>query len=111
MRFAGEPVAAVVAETRQAAQDAAEAVAVEYDVLPAVRDVQSALAPGAARVWQEIPDNIAAAASYGDADTVDAAFAKAAHVVALDLANQRLIPNAIDARAIADAGKHARHSR
>ncbi|HZD61941.1 MAG TPA: molybdopterin cofactor-binding domain-containing protein, partial [Xanthobacteraceae bacterium] len=99
VRFAGEPVAAVIAETRQAAQDAAEAVAVEYDVLPAVTDVQSALAPGAPRVWQEIPDNIAAAASYGDADTVDAAFAKAAHVVALDLANQRLIPNAIEPRA------------
>jgi carbon-monoxide dehydrogenase large subunit len=99
VRFAGEPVAAVIAETRQAAQDAAEAIAVEYDVLAAVADVQSALAPDAPRVWSEVPDNIAAAASYGDAAAVDAAFANAAHVVALDLGNQRLVPNAIEPRA------------
>jgi carbon-monoxide dehydrogenase large subunit len=99
VRFAGEPVAAVVADSRQAAQDAAEAIAVEYDVLPAVTDAQSALAPDAPRVWSEVPDNIAAAASYGDAAAVDAAFAKAAHVVALDIVNQRLIPNAIEPRA------------
>jgi carbon-monoxide dehydrogenase large subunit len=99
VRFAGEPVAAVVAETRQAAQDAAEAIAVEYDVLPAVTDGQSALAAAAPRIWSEVPDNIAAAASYGDAAAVDAAFAKAAHVVSLDIINQRLIPNAIEPRA------------
>jgi carbon-monoxide dehydrogenase large subunit len=99
VRFAGEPVAAVVAETRQAAQDAAEAIAVEYDVLRAVTDAQSALAAGAPRVWSEVPDNIAAAASYGDAAAVDAAFAKAAHVVSLDIVNQRLVPNAIEPRA------------
>jgi carbon-monoxide dehydrogenase large subunit len=99
VRFAGEPVAAIVAESRQTAQDAAEAIAVEYDVLPAVTNVQSALVTGAPRVWEEIPDNIAAAASYGDAAAVDAAFAKAAHVVALDIVNQRLVPNAIEPRA------------
>jgi carbon-monoxide dehydrogenase large subunit len=99
VRFAGEPVAAVVADSRQAAQDAAESIAVEYDVLPAVTDVQSALAPDAPRVWSEVPDNMAAAASYGDAAAVDAGFAKAAHIVSLDIVNQRLIPNAIEPRA------------
>jgi carbon-monoxide dehydrogenase large subunit len=99
VRFAGEPVAAIVAESRQTAQDAAEAIAVEYDVLPAVTDVQSALITGVPRVWEDIPDNIAAAASYGDAAAVDAAFAKAAHVVTLDIVNQRLVPNAIEPRA------------
>jgi carbon-monoxide dehydrogenase large subunit len=99
VRFAGEPIAAVVAESRQAAQDAAEAIAVEYDVLSAVTDVKSALAADAPRVWSEVSDNIAAAASYGDATVVNAAFAKAAHVVSLDIVNQRLIPNAIEPRA------------
>ncbi len=98
VRFAGEPVAAVVAKSRVAAQTAAEAIAVEYEVLPSVVDPVAATKPGAPVVWAEAPDNIVAAMSYGDAAAVEAAFAKAAHVVSLDLVSQRLVPSAMEPR-------------
>src|SRR6266852_6032316 len=96
--FAGEPVAAVVATSRFSAQTAAEAIVVEYDVLPSVVDPVAATRPGAPAVWAEVPDNIAAAMSYGDAAAVEAAFAGAAHVVSLDLISQKLIPSAMEPR-------------
>ena len=98
VRFAGEPVAAVVATSRMAAQSAAEAIAVEYQVLPSVVDPVAAIKPGAPAVWAAVPDNIVAAMSYGDAAAVEAEFAKAAHVVSLDLVNQRLVPSAMEPR-------------
>ena len=98
VRFAGEPVAAVVATSRIAAQTAAEAIAVEYQVLRSVIDPAEAIKPGAPAVWAEVPDNIVAAMSYGDAAAVDAAFATAAHVVSLDLVSQRLVPSAMEPR-------------
>lgn len=98
VRFAGEPVAAVVATSRIAAQTAAEAITVEYDVLPSVVDPIEATKPGAPTVWAEAPDNIVAAMSYGDAAAVEAAFANAAHVVSLDLVSQRLVPSAMEPR-------------
>src|ERR1700732_2635665 len=98
VRFAGEPVAAVVAKSRVAAQSAAEAIAVDYEVLPSVVDPIAATKPGAPVVWAEVPDNVVAAMSYGDAAAVEAAFAKAAHVVSLDLVSQRLIPSAMEPR-------------
>src|SRR3984893_14776203 len=98
VRFAGEPVAAVVATSRYAAQTAAEAIVLEYDVLPSVVDPVAATKPGAAAVWAEAPDNIVAAMSYGDAAAVEAAFAGAAHVVSLDLISQKLIPSAMEPR-------------
>jgi len=98
VRFAGEPVAAVVAASRTAAQTAAEAISVEYEVLPSVVDPIEAIKPGAAVVWPDAPDNIVAAMSYGDAAAVEAAFAKAAHVVSLDLVSQRLVPSAMEPR-------------
>jgi len=98
VRFAGEPVAAVVATSRFAAQSAAEAIAVEYDLLPSVVDPEAAVQPGAPVVWDGAPDNIAAIMSYGDAAAVEAAFAKAAHKVALDLTSQRLVPAAMEPR-------------
>ena len=61
VRFAGEPVAAVVATSRVAAQTAAEAIAIEYEVLPSVVDPVEAIKPGAPAVWAEVPDNIVAA--------------------------------------------------
>jgi carbon-monoxide dehydrogenase large subunit len=97
-RFAGEPVAAVVARSRVAAQTASEAIAVEYEVLPSVVDPLEAAEPGAPTVWAEAPDNIVAAMSYGDAAAVEAAFAKAAHVVSLELLSQRLVPSAMEPR-------------
>src|ERR1700722_4325647 len=98
VRFAGEPVAAVVASSRVAAQTAAEAIAVEYQMLPSVVDPMEATKPGAPAVWAETPDNIVAAMSYGDAAAVEAAFAGAAHKVSLDLVSQRLIPSAMEPR-------------
>src|SRR5260370_1097357 len=104
VRFAGEPVAAVVATSRIAAQTAAEAIAVEYEVLPSVVDPLEATKPGAPAVWAEAPDNIVAAMSYGDAAAVEAAFAKAAHKVSLDLVSQRLIPSAMEPRSRGEGG-------
>jgi aerobic carbon-monoxide dehydrogenase large subunit len=98
VRFAGEPVAAVVAASRTAAQSAAEAISIEYDVLPSVVDPIEAIKPGAPVVWPDAPDNIVAAMSYGDAAAVEAAFATAKHVVTLDMVSQRLIPSAMEPR-------------
>src|SRR6267143_3850883 len=106
VRFAGEPIAAVVATSRVAAQTAAEAIAVEYEVLPSVVDPLEATKPGAPVVWANAPDNIVAAMSYGDAAAVEAVFATAAQVVSLDLVSQRLIPSAMEPRsAIAEIDK------
>jgi carbon-monoxide dehydrogenase large subunit len=106
VRFAGEAVAAVVAASRTLAQEAAEAVVVEYQELPAVADPIEATKPGAPAVWPEAPDNIVAAMSYGDAAKVEAAFASAAHTVSLDLVSQRLVPSAMEPRStIADVDK------
>ena len=97
-RFAGEAVAAVVATSRVLAQTAAEAITVEYEVLPSVVDPLQAIKPGAPVVWPDAPDNIVAAMSYGDAAKVEEAFANAAHKVSLDLVSQRLIPSAMEPR-------------
>ena len=98
-RFAGEAVAAVVATSADAARDALELIAVEYDPLPAVVGVEAACADGAPQVWPEAGGNIAARMRHGDAAATDAAFAKAAHVVGLDLVNQRLAPSPLEPRA------------
>jgi CO/xanthine dehydrogenase Mo-binding subunit len=127
VRFAGEPIAAVVATSRVAAQTAAEAIAVEYEVLPSVVDPLEATKPGAPVVWANAPDNIVAAMSYGDAAAVEAVFATAAHVVSLDRQSaadslrdgaaqrhrrdRQEIRAADPARTIADSGLDPRRSR
>ncbi|MES2030128.1 MAG: xanthine dehydrogenase family protein molybdopterin-binding subunit [Pseudomonadota bacterium] len=106
VRFAGETVAAIVATSRAAAQLAAEAIDVSYDVLPAIVDPVEAIKPGAPAVWPEAPDNIVAATSYGDPARVEAAFAAAKHTVSLDITSQRLVPSAMEPRsAIAEIDK------
>jgi carbon-monoxide dehydrogenase large subunit len=90
VRYVGEPVAAIVAESKAAAQAARDAIEIDYEDLPAVVDAQAAIAPGAPVVWADAPDNVAAEIRHGDPAAVQAAFDKAAHVVALDLVNQRL---------------------
>ena len=99
VRYVGEPLAIVVAETPQQAQDAAEAVELELEALPAVSDVARALAPGAQAVWDEVPDNVALDWEDGDAAAVDAAFARAAHVARVRLLDTRLAPSALEPRA------------
>ncbi len=99
IRFVGEAVAAVIAETRVAARDAAEAIDVRYDLLPMVVDLGDALAPDAPLVWPSAAGNIACELRHGDAAASAAAFAKATHVVTLDLVNQRVIPCPLEPRA------------
>ena len=99
VRFVGEAVAAVVAETRAQARDAADAIDVHYEALPAVVDLRAALEPGAPQVWPKASGNIAAELRHGDAAATAAAFRAAAHVVSLDLVNQRVAPSPIEPRA------------
>lgn len=99
VRFVGEAVVAVVAETIEQAKDALEAVVVEYDELPVVTGLAEATAEGAPLVWPAATGNIAAQMKHGDAAASDAAFASAAHVVSIDLVNQRLAPMSMEPRA------------
>src|SRR5690349_959523 len=99
VRYVGDHVALVVAETYAQAKEAAEKIDVQYDELPAVADVRDALRKGAPAVHDEAPDNVCYVWALGDKAAVDAAFAKAAHVTMLELVNNRLIPNAIEPRA------------
>ncbi|MCA3271156.1 MAG: xanthine dehydrogenase family protein molybdopterin-binding subunit [Roseomonas sp.] len=100
VRFVGEPVAAIIAESAAAARDAAEAVMVDYEELPAVTGLRDAIAPGAPQLWPAAGNNIVAETRYGDQAAVEAAFAKATHVVALDLVNQRLAPVSMEPRVV-----------
>jgi carbon-monoxide dehydrogenase large subunit len=99
VRFVGDPVAVVVAETRNAAKDAAELIEVEYEALPAVADAFAATRPGAPRVWDAIANNECFHLSLGDRAAVDAAFKGAAKVTRVELVNNRLVANALEPRA------------
>ena len=90
VRFVGDPVAMVVAETTAQARDAAEAVELDIEPLPAVTDAREATKPGAPQLYDHIPNNVALDYHYGDADKIDAAFAGAAHVTKLDIVNTRV---------------------
>jgi len=90
VRFVGDPVAFVVAETVAAARDAAEAVEVDIEPLPAVTNAAEAAQPGAPQLYDHIPNNVALDFHYGDSAKIDAAFASAAHVTKLDMVNTRV---------------------
>lgn len=98
VRHVGDQVAIVIAETRDAARDAAELIEVDYGVLPAVVSMDAAL-DGGTLVHDDVPNNRCFDWELGEKDAVEAAFADAAHVVAIDLVNNRLIPNAMEPRA------------
>jgi len=100
VRFVGEAVVAVVATSREAATNGAEAVLVDYDMLPAVTTAQAAMAAGAPALCPAAPDNVVAESRYGDVAATEAAFARAAHTVKLDLVNQRLAPSAMEPRVV-----------
>jgi len=91
VRHVGEPVAFVVAETRQRALDAAEAIAVDYRPLPAVVDVVAAVAPGAPQLIDSAPGNIVGLYEVGDEAGIDGIVAAAPHVVRLDVRNNRVV--------------------
>ena len=99
VRHVGDVVAAVIAETREAAEDAAEAMGVEYDPLPPVVDVRDAVAPGAALVHERFGCNLVFEIERGDRDKTAAAMAAADKVVELALANTRLAANPMEPRA------------
>ena len=99
VRHVGDPVAVVLAESRHQAREAAQLVDVDYEVLPAAVGLEAALADGAPTVHDDAPGNLCYDWEIGDREATDAAFASAAHVVRLDLVNNRLVPNAIEPRA------------
>ncbi len=98
VRFVGEAVAFVVAESRARAREAAEAVAVEYEPLPVVVEGRQALAPGAPRIWDHLADNVCVDFDSGDAQAVAQALSGAAHVVELELHNNRVTGVPIEPR-------------
>jgi carbon-monoxide dehydrogenase large subunit len=98
VRYVGDQVAIVVAETLSQARDAAELVEVDYQVLPAVTNALKARAKGAPQLHDIAPDNTCYVWAIGDKAVCDAAFAKAAHVTKLEFVNNRLVPNAIEPR-------------
>jgi carbon-monoxide dehydrogenase large subunit len=103
-RHVGDPVAFVVAETRGAARDAAESVDVDWQILPSVVDGPAALRPGAAQLWDAAPGNLSYRFQKGDRSAVQGAIADAAHVVELELVNNRLVISSMETR-----GAIARH--
>jgi aerobic carbon-monoxide dehydrogenase large subunit len=99
VRYVGDAIAFVVAETLVQARDAAEAVEIDLDVLPSVTDPEEAAQPGAPQLYDHIPDNVALDYHFGDAEKVDAAFKSAAHITKLDILNNRVAVVAMEPRA------------
>ncbi len=100
VRWVGDPVAFVIAETREQAADAADLVTVDYEPLPAVIDTADALDPDAPQVWPDAPNNICFHHGFGDADKTEAAFAKADHVVTHRFRISRVNAVAMEPRAV-----------
>ncbi len=100
VRYIGDPVALIVAETIAEAKDAAEAIEVDYDSLPAVTSAADAVGPGAPPVWDECPDNQAFLHELGDKAAVERAFAAADHVVRHRMVISRLTTNSMEPRGV-----------
>ena len=100
VRFLGQPVAIVIAETAAAALDGGQCLEIEYEELQAVTDLQQAISPDAPRLCDDLPDNIAAAQTEGDAEKVETAFAKATHVTRMNLVNNRVVGSPLEPRAL-----------
>ena len=99
VRHVGDPVALIVAETPQAARDAAEAILVEYDTLPSVTDLNAAMDQGQPAVWPHVPQNVCFDWETGDKARTDALFATADHITRMTIVNNRIIVNSMEARA------------
>ena len=100
VRYAGEPVALIIAESHVQALDAAEQVVVDYSPLPAVTTAAAARAPGAPEISPEVPGNLCFDWRTGDGRAVAAAFAASAHVVEIDLDNHRIVTNPMEPRGV-----------
>jgi carbon-monoxide dehydrogenase large subunit len=99
VRHVGDPVAFVVAETIEQARDAAEAIVVDYEVLPAATDLATATEPGQPQVWDTAPNNTCFDWHVGDAAKVEALMKRAAHVARLRVVNNRVVVASMEARA------------
>jgi carbon-monoxide dehydrogenase large subunit len=112
VRHVGDPVAFVVATSREAARDAAESIGVDYEELPAVIEGRDALAEAAPLVWDEAPGNLAYRFQKGDRAAVEAGLRQAATVVEVELVNNRVVAAPLETRAAIgryDAGRDAFH--
>ena len=107
-RFVGEAVVAVIATSPDAARAGRDAVIVDYEELPNVTHLDDATAAGAPKVWADAADNYAAQMRHGNAEACAAAFSKAAHVVTLDLVNQRLAPTSLEPRSVLGSYENGR---
>lgn len=97
-RFVGDPVAMVVAETREQANDAVDLIAVDFEMLDAVADTAGALEEGAPQIWDEAPGNLCFEWEKGDAAATEEAFQRASRVVSVDLVNNRVVANPMETR-------------
>ena len=100
LAYVGQPIAGVIAESRLLAKDAAELIEFDYEELPAVVDSVAAIAQDAPQIWDEAPNNLSFDWAIGDEEATTAAFAKAAHVVEIDTVQNRLVPSAMEPRAL-----------
>ncbi len=98
VRYVGDAVAVVIAETQSLARIAAEAVEVDYEMLPVVAHVMNAMTDGAAQIHENAPSNQIYDWELGDEAATDAALAGAVHIISLDLTNNRLSPNPMEPR-------------
>jgi aerobic carbon-monoxide dehydrogenase large subunit len=99
VRHVGDPVAFIVASTIKQARDAAEAIEVDYDILPSITDLPTAMDKGGVLVWPDVKHNLAFDWEIGDKTATEAEFARAAHVTKLTIVNNRIVVNSIEARA------------
>jgi carbon-monoxide dehydrogenase large subunit len=97
-RHVGEPVALVLARSQNEAKDAAEAIAIDYALLPSVTALRDAVAPDAPTLWTQAPGNVSVAIEHGDGAAARALLASARHVVEMDLVNPRVCPAPMEPR-------------
>lgn len=98
VRFVGDPVACVIAQTAAQAQEATEAVVLDIEALDPVVEMADAVKPGAPQLYDEAPGNVAFDYHFGDSEKVEAAFRAAAHVTKLHILDTRIVINALEPR-------------
>ena len=110
VRHVGEPIAAIVAETLAQAKEAAEAIVLDIEALPAVTSARDADAPGAPLLYDDVPGNLAVAFQYGDPGKIDAAFAAAAHIARVTAVNNRVVICPMEPRAAIASYEEGRYT-